>query len=120
MDGPVAAHALEFLLLENAQKRDLHFRRQFADLVQEDRSAVRCFKSPDPLLQRAGKGAFFMTEQLAGDELLGKRRAVDLYQSASGSLRSSMNGVGDEFFSSAGFAGDQHRRIGRPDAVDGR
>ena len=34
------AHALDLALLKDAQQRDLGFRRQIADFVEEDRAAV--------------------------------------------------------------------------------
>ena len=38
--GRLAADALELPLLEHPQQRELHLRRQLADLVEEDRPAV--------------------------------------------------------------------------------
>src|SRR5215813_1120482 len=111
LNGPVATDPLEFLLLENPQQGDLHFRGQFADLVQKDRSAVCGLKASDPLLERAGKRAFLVAEQLAGDQFLRESRAIDLYQSAPGPLRSSMDSVCNELFAGAGFSSDQDGRI---------
>src|SRR5262249_19041326 len=42
----VAAHAIEFTLLQNAEQLDLGFRRQFADFVEKDRAAIGQLKSP--------------------------------------------------------------------------
>src|SRR5947207_7518558 len=76
MYGPVAADTLELPFLKDPEQRDLHLRRQFSDLVQEDRSPVRRLESPDPLLQRAGKRTLLMTEQFARDKFLRQRRTI--------------------------------------------
>ena len=63
-----AADPFNFPLLEHSQQRDLSLGRQVADLVKEDRPAVGQLKSPETPLQRAGEGAFLVSEQLGGDE----------------------------------------------------
>src|SRR5262245_17017817 len=62
----IAANTLEFFFLKHAEQCNLHFGREFADLIQENRSAMRCLESSNSLLERARKRAFFMSEQFAG------------------------------------------------------
>ena len=49
----------------------------FADFVEEERSAVCLLESPDASLRGAGEGAFFVAEELAFEELGREGRAVD-------------------------------------------
>src|SRR6476620_7653047 len=75
-DRMVTPHALELALLQHAQKGDLSFHREFADLIQEQRPAVGDFKPPQTPLQRACEGAFFVTEELGSNQRLRNRGAV--------------------------------------------
>src|SRR5215472_15434588 len=61
----VAANWLELMFLQYAQQLDLCVGWQFADFVEEDGPAVCELEPSDPPLNRSGKGAFDMTEQLA-------------------------------------------------------
>src|SRR5919206_514792 len=63
-DGPVAAHALEGALLQDAQELDLHRLLQLADLVEEERPAVGQLEAPEAVGLRVGEGAFDVSEQL--------------------------------------------------------
>ena len=67
-NGLVPAHALELALLQDAQERDLRLRGQLADLVQEDRPAVRELEPTDALLQRARERPALVPEQLRGNQ----------------------------------------------------
>ena len=119
LNGPVAADSFKFLFLKDAQERDLHFRRQFADFIEENRSAIRCFKPSDPLLQRSGERPLFVAEQLARDEFRRQRRTIHFDQSTPGSRRPPVDGVRDKLLSSARLSGDQHGRVGRGHAING-
>jgi hypothetical protein len=56
--GAGAAQALELLLLQDAQELGLEFERDVADLVEEDRAAVRQFEAAEALGDGAGEGPF--------------------------------------------------------------
>ena len=60
-----AADALELLLLEDAQQLRLQLERDVADLVEEERAAVRQLEAPDPLRDGAGERAALVAEELA-------------------------------------------------------
>src|SRR6266478_5472047 len=62
-------HALEFALLEDPQQCHLCVGRKFAHLVQEDRAAVRQLEPTESPLHGPGEGAFFMTEELRGNQV---------------------------------------------------
>jgi len=55
---PVASDPLELSFLQHPEQGDLGFRRQLADLIEEDRSAVSRFETPDPSLHRSGEDPF--------------------------------------------------------------
>ena len=76
-DGLVAADALERPLLEHAEELHLHGRRDLADLVEEERAAVGLLEAADAPLVRAGERALLVAEELALEERLGERRAVE-------------------------------------------
>src|SRR5215813_1558630 len=58
-----AAHALEFMLLQNAQELWLKFEWNVSDFVQEQRSPVRQFKSARLARDRTRERAAFVPEQ---------------------------------------------------------
>ena len=73
--GP--ADALEFPLLEDAEQLGLRRSGQLADLVEEDRAAGGALEPAGPLAVGAGEGASLVAEELALDQALGQRAAVD-------------------------------------------
>ena len=73
-----AAHRLHHLLLQHAQHLRLRLQTHVADLVEKNRAAVRRLELAAPIGDGAGERATHMPEQLALDQLLGNRGAVDL------------------------------------------
>ena len=73
-----AADRLHHLLLQRPQHLGLRLQAHVADLVEEDRPAVRVFEAAAPVGDRAGEGAAGMAEQLRLDQLLGDGGAVHL------------------------------------------
>ena len=71
-------------LLQHAQELGLHGRRQLADLVEEERAAVGQLEAPGLLAVGAGEGAALVAEQLALEQRLGQRRAVERDEGAVG------------------------------------
>ena len=59
----IAADALEFLFLQDAQKLGLEGRRNLADLVEEDGALVGEFEAPLARTDGAGESSLFMAEQ---------------------------------------------------------
>ena len=73
----VAAHPLErTLLAEHAQQFHLRVRVDLADLVEEQRAAVRLLEAPDSPLDRARERPALVAEQLALEQLRRERRAM--------------------------------------------
>ena len=115
-----AAQPLEFLLLQNTQQLRLQFERNIADLIQEQRAAIRRFETAQLLRHRARKGPFFMAEELALQESQRNRRAVQSYERPVPALAVGVNGLRDEFFTRARFALDENGRVGwgdRPNLI---
>jgi hypothetical protein len=113
-----AAHPLELALLQDAQELGLRFQRKLADLVEKQRAAIRDFEPAAPLLRRAGEGAFFVTEELALDEVTRNRCAVDLDQRALTAVAPLVDRPRDELFAGARLALDQHGAVGGGDPID--
>src|SRR5262249_60159836 len=72
-----AANPLEPLLFERAQDLRLEGERQIADLVEEERAAVRQLEFAGLAVLRAGEGALLVAEQFRLEQRLGDRRTVD-------------------------------------------
>ena len=67
--GLVRADPLDDAVLEHAQQLGLERQRGVADLVEEQRAAVRELELARPLGDRAGEGAAHVAEQLALEQL---------------------------------------------------
>src|SRR5271156_5552647 len=79
---------------------------------------MRAFDPADGLPDRPSKGAFFMAEQLALEQCLGNRRAIDRDERRVGAPAQLMKRVGEQLFSGAAFAQQQHRYVGRRNLLD--
>ena len=79
VDAPrdVLADAAQLPFLNHAQHLGLRPRRQLADLVEEQRAAVRLLEDAGAIGDRAGERAARVAEQLGLDEIVGQRRAVE-------------------------------------------
>ncbi len=106
------AHAVELALLQHSEQLRLRFRRELADLVEEDAPTVRELESAQPPGDGAAEGALFMAEQLALHETGRQGGAVDPDERFVFPLARRVDGAGDQFFACAGFAGDEHRGVG--------
>src|SRR5690349_21052146 len=121
--GPGTAHALELTLLEYAEQLGLESRSQLAHFVEENRAAFGDLELPSLLRNGAGECAFLVAEQLAFEQGLGERRAVNGYERFGGARAVSMNSTRHQLLAGPTFACYQHGRVGRSDArhkaVDG-
>ena len=106
--------------LQRAQELGLHGHRQLADLVEEDRSTVGRFDVAHPGRDRAGEGSLGVTEQLALDEVLRDRAAVDHDEGPLAPWRGVVDGPRDELLARARLAVDEDRRLGARHPIDHR
>ena len=74
----VAAETVERLTVEYAQQLDLSLQLQLADFVKEKCALVGKFKETGLGGIGAAEGAFFVSEEFAFDEVLGKGCAIDI------------------------------------------
>src|SRR5581483_3745659 len=75
--GRRAAHAVDLVLLEDAEQLRLEPELHLADLVEEDRAAVRELELADLPADRARERAALVAEELALEEVARQRGAVD-------------------------------------------
>ncbi len=113
-----AAHALQPLFLKKPQKLYLNRRREFADLVQEQGSAVCAFDHSPALHVRACKRALFMAEQFALQQIFGNRIAIDGHKRSLLTRTAPMDGGRRHFLAGAAFPQQEHRRVGRGHFAD--
>ncbi len=76
-DGLVAAHLAELFRLEHAQELRLDVERKLPDFVQEDGAVVGQLERPLPGADRSRVGAALVPKELALDEGVADRSAVD-------------------------------------------
>ena len=105
--GQVLADAAQLAFLNHAQHLGLGARRQLADLVEEQRAAVRFFEHARPLGNGAGERAARVAEKLGFDEIVGQRRAVQRAERAIAPRTAAMHRARDQFFAAAALAFDE-------------
>ena len=67
-DVRIAAYWPNLLLLQDAQELGLHFERQLANFIEENRASVGSLKETGFRFYGAGEGAFFVAEEFAFHE----------------------------------------------------
>ena len=108
--GP-SPHPFDGLFLEKPQDLHLQRQRQFADFVEEQRPARGGFDASLPLDMRPGKGAFFMTEQLAFQKIFRDRATIDGDEGAAFPRAAAVDRQRGHFLSRAAFAQNQYRNV---------
>jgi len=114
--GP--ADALEGAFLNNTKELGLGLKGEFGDFVEEERATIGEFELAKAAAIGPGEGAAFVPEEFGFDERFGKGGAVDGDEGLRGSVRDGVNRAGDKFLAGAGFAMNEHGRIGATDAGD--
>src|SRR5581483_6270727 len=99
-DRSRAAEACHLSLLEDAQHLRLHAGVHVADLVEEDRPAAGALEEPRAPLD-PGRDAALDTEQLAFEERLGQRRAVDREERPVAARTAGVERAGDHLLAAA-------------------
>src|SRR5579862_9908013 len=69
--------ALEFPLLQHAQQLHLQRQRQLSNLVEKNHASIRNLEAPFLLCRGSGETAALVAEQIALQQRLGNRRAID-------------------------------------------
>ena len=104
-------------LLQDAEQLHLHRRRHLADLVEEQRAAVRRFEHPGAVAHRTGEGAARMAKEFALQQAVGERAAVDAHEGAAGTTGSPMHPSREPFLADTTLSGNQQRRVHRRDTL---
>ena len=107
-DRPVSAKALDFALLERAQDLRLEIERQLADFIEKERTFMRQFQAADFARNGSGEGAFFVTKELAFQQTCRDGGAIQFDKCPVAARTETMDGSGQQFFASAGFALNQN------------
>src|SRR4051794_14625108 len=115
--GP-AAEAAELPLLQHAQQLHLRRRRHLADLVQEQRPAIGELEAALAAIGGAGERALFVAEDLALEQGLRNRGAVDRDEREAGARAELMNRLRDELLAGTRLTGDEHRCTRRRRLLD--
>ena len=105
--------------LDRAQQLRLQRRRQLADLVEKHGAAVGCLEQTGLGPDRAGERALLVAEQLALEERLGERGAVDP-QKRTAPARQLVHRLRQHLLADAGLAEDQHAGTALGDVLDDR
>ena len=112
-----AADRAHLVLLQHAQQLDLQTHRHVADLVEHQRAAVGRLEQAAVLANRAGERALHVTEQLALEQVLGHRAAVDRDERPIATRARLVNRACQQLFAGAAFARDHDARVGARDHV---
>ena len=112
-----AADGCKFAFLQHAQNFRLQVERQFANLVEKNRSVIRQREASFPLLSRSGKGAFFVAEKFALHERRWDRSAVDCNERLVAPAAGAMDSPGNQLLACPGLTENQNRRVRRRDLL---
>ena len=105
--------ALELAFLQHPQQLGLDVRGELADLVEEDRAAVRELEAALPHRHRAGERAALVAEQLALDQRRRQRRAVHAHERVTAAAAPAVHRAREQLLARAGLAEDHDRGVGR-------
>ena len=117
-DLHVRPDAREGALLQEPEQLHLERHAQVADLVEEQRAAVRRLRAADAPLVGARERAFLMTEQLALDQRLRQGRAVEGHERPVLPGGQPLDRARDKFLARAARAAHEHRRVARRHLAD--
>ena len=112
-DGAGAADRPELTLLQDAQQLGLQRRLHLANLVEEQRAAVRELDQADLVGDGARERALAMAEQLALEQIGGDGGAVQADERLAGALAVLVDRLGDQLLAGAVLADDEHVRVSR-------
>ena len=100
-------HPAKFPGLQHPQQVNLHLHRNIAHFVKKEGSGIDHFKAALLGIFGVGEGAFLVAEELALQELIGEGPAVEGNEGSVTPRALGMDSTGHQFFTGAGFPGDQ-------------
>lgn len=114
MDDFVAADPHHFLFLDDTQQLYLQTGAHPLDLVQQQGAVVGKFKQTQlAAFFGAGKGALFLSEELALQKCIGDGGAVDGQKRSVPAEREVVDGLGEELLARAAFPHNEYGQIGQ-------
>ena len=112
LDRGLTAERDHLALLQHAQQPRLQVERHVADLVEEQRAAVRLQDlAARALAAGAGEGARLVPEQFALDQRLGDRRAVDGDKGLVSAVARTVDRLREHVLAGAGLAQQYERDV---------
>ena len=111
-------YAAYLAFLQHTQQSSLGFQRQFANFIEEQRTAIGGLHQAGAPGAGAGERAFFVAEQFGFDQRFGDGRAVHRDHRCLGPARQVVQGAGHQLFTGARLALDQHIGVGWGDFAD--
>ncbi len=112
-DVAVGAHAPDLPRLEHPEQLGLQVCRELADLVQEDRAAVRLLEDAQPPFGGAGERPLLVAEELGVEEVRGNCGAIDDPQGLAGPGAPGVDHLCRLALPGPGFTGQKHRDLAR-------
>ncbi len=106
--NPIGAEAMNLAGFQKPQQHALHARRHLAELIEEQRAAVRENGESRFVAVRVREAAAHMAEELRLEQRVRHAGAVDGEERLAGARAVKMNEPGDDFLADAGFARDEH------------
>src|SRR5690606_36724056 len=113
-----APQPLDVPLLQDAQQLHLDGRRDGGDLVEEEGSTVRLLEQAAPVRYRSREGSLHVAEELALQQRLGERGAVDRHERTARPVGELVDRSCHQLLAGPRLASDQHRRGRRRDPLD--
>src|SRR6516164_2716648 len=110
--GLVLADAADLSRLEYPEQLHLHALVEFPQFVEKERPPVGNFNQTFAWRIGPGERSLAVSEELAFDEVLRERPAVDCDERHVAPSTELVNPSGDQLFAGSGLAEDQHVRIG--------
>jgi hypothetical protein len=104
-------HRAHLAVLQGAQELRLDRRARLADLVEEERPAVRLLEEPPVVAVGTGERAAHVAEELALEEPFGERGAVLREEGAARARPMVVDRACQELLPRAGLALDEHRHL---------
>src|SRR5262249_5561119 len=111
-----AADTVDLVLLQHAQELRLESELHVADLVEQDRAAVRELELAGLADERAGERTALVSEELALEQLARQRCAVDGDERSAPPRPVLVEIAGEELLAGAALALDENGRAARRDA----
>src|ERR1700745_3820073 len=118
VNGLRAAQALELLFLKGAKQFGLQLEADIADLVQEQRAVIGQFEAALLLHQCPGKGAPFVSEELAFEQARRNRGAINFDKRAVPPGAVAVDRPRDQLLPTPGFTMQQYGGTSRGDDGD--